>query len=99
MYISMPVLIGAAIAIIVIFLLLLRRASGGARRQNELMGIDNDHFSKGVPSAPQLAALTPEIEGEIREMVAAGKKIEAIRLARETTGMGLKEAKEYVERL
>ena len=98
MFISMPVLAGIAIAAILVFVLLAKRGSVRARR-DELMGIDNDHFSRGAPSAPQLAALTPEIEGEIRALIAARKKIEAIKLARETTGMGLKEAKEYVERL
>ena len=99
MFVSMPVLIGIGVAILFVARILWWRWSHAARRQNELMGIDNDHFSKGVPSAPQLAALTPEIEGQIRNLVAARKKIEAIKLARETTGMGLKEAKEYVERL
>ena len=98
MYIPLPLLIGIGIAVVAL-ILFLRRTSGEAQRRNELMGIDADHFSRGVPSATSLAALTPEIETEIRRLLAGRKKIEAIKLARETTGMGLKEAKDYVERL
>lgn len=36
---------------------------------------------------------------ELRQLVLAGKKIEAIKLHRQRTGMGLKESKEYVEGL
>jgi len=98
MYIPMPWLIGIGIAIMLIFIMLWRRGSANARR-NALMGIDNDHFSRGRPSAPALAALTPEIEDKVRRLLGARKKIEAIRVVREATGMGLKDAKEYVERL
>ena len=36
---------------------------------------------------------------QVAELAAAGKKIEAIKLHREKTGVGLKEAKDYVESL
>jgi len=36
---------------------------------------------------------------DLEQLLAAGKKIEAIKLVRERTGMGLKESKEAVERL
>ncbi|MGD9812593.1 MAG: ribosomal protein L7/L12 [Sphingobium sp.] len=99
MYIPTPWLIGVVIVLALIFIALWRRGSDDARRRNELMGIDSDHFSRGVPSAPALAALTPEIEAEIRRLIGARRKIDAIKLARETTGMGLKDAKDYVEGL
>lgn len=38
-------------------------------------------------------------EGEVRALLGGGQKIEAIKLVRERTGMGLKEAKDYVDRL
>lgn len=38
-------------------------------------------------------------EHEARELARAGRKIEAIKLVRERTGLDLKSAKEYVERL
>ncbi|MEZ4703249.1 MAG: ribosomal protein L7/L12 [Rhodothermales bacterium] len=40
-----------------------------------------------------------ELPEEVRLLMASGKKIEAIRVLREQTGMGLKEAKEAVERV
>jgi ribosomal protein L7/L12 len=42
---------------------------------------------------------TPELVLEARQLVANGKKIEAIKRWREATGMGLKEAKDAVEAL
>ena len=56
-------------------------------------------------SAPQPAvALLPEdtailADAEISAALAAGSKIEAIKLVRERTGLGLKESKDLVERL
>ena len=40
-----------------------------------------------------------EASHQIAELIRQGKKIEAIKLLRDTTGIGLKEAKEEVERL
>lgn len=39
------------------------------------------------------------IDEELRELLAEGKRIPAIKRLREETGMGLKEAKEYVDDL
>lgn len=44
-------------------------------------------------------ASAPQLDQEARALLAQGKKIEAIRRVRELTGWGLKEAKDYVERL
>ena len=47
-------------------------------------------------------AATPpstDLEDEARELLRSGRKIQAIKLWRERTGMGLKEAKEAVEAL
>ena len=41
----------------------------------------------------------PELEAEVRELYRAGQKIQAIKLYRENTGVGLKEAKDAVEAL
>ncbi|HET9224143.1 MAG TPA: ribosomal protein L7/L12, partial [Roseiflexaceae bacterium] len=43
--------------------------------------------------------LDPAAEREVRELVARGQKIVAIKRVRELTGLGLKEAKDYVELL
>jgi len=39
------------------------------------------------------------VDEKIMELMKAGQKIEAIKLYREQTGVGLKEAKDYVESL
>ena len=39
------------------------------------------------------------ISAEVRQLAASGKAIEAIKLLREQSGLGLREAKEAVERL
>ena len=43
--------------------------------------------------------LTPEQNERIREALAEGRKIEAIKVYREATGCGLREAKEFIEAL
>lgn len=43
--------------------------------------------------------MSPELRQEIQQLVNQGKKIEAIKLYREQTGAGLKEAKDAVESL
>ena len=43
--------------------------------------------------------LAQELGNEVHHMVAQGQKIEAIRLVRDRTGLGLKEAKDIVDRL
>jgi ribosomal protein L7/L12 len=44
------------------------------------------------------ASLSTSVPGSVEELMLAGRKIEAIKLLREQTGLGLKEAKEEVER-
>jgi len=46
-----------------------------------------------------LAVNTSAPRFQVVRLLHAGKLIEAIKLVRERTGMGLKEAKDYVERL
>ena len=50
----------------------------------------------GVPSS---VAPTTDWMTEVRELVAGGNKIQAIKVYREHTGLGLKEAKDAVEGL
>jgi ribosomal protein L7/L12 len=40
-----------------------------------------------------------DLDAELQALVAQGKKIHAIKLVRELTGLGLKESKDYVDRL
>lgn len=49
------------------------------------------------PTVPSPAALPPEHLAAIRHELARGNKIDAIKLMREATGLGLAEAKQAVE--
>lgn len=53
-------------------------------------------FDDSVPSVDTLAL---EVELQVRNLKAQGQTIPAIKLIREHTGWGLKEAKDYVDRL
>ncbi|QYM64038.1 ribosomal protein L7/L12 [Microbacterium sp. Se5.02b] len=48
-------------------------------------------------AAPASSALTPDVVAEIDRLVAANQKIHAIKLYRDHTGVGLKEAKDRIE--
>lgn len=52
--------------------------------------------STHLPKPPQETGLE---EAEVRALVDGGRLIEAIKLVRAKTGLGLKEAKDYVDRL
>jgi ribosomal protein L7/L12 len=43
--------------------------------------------------------ITPELKIELKNLISNNRKIEAIKLLREQTGLGLKRAKEYVDEL
>ncbi len=44
------------------------------------------------------SGLAPDLEQEVRGLLGEGKKIMAIKVVRERTGLGLKEAKDLVDR-
>jgi len=60
-------------------------------------------LAQPAPAAGEPAASPPAAEAafmaEVREFKARGKLINAIKVYRENTGVSLKEAKEYVERM
>ena len=105
MYLPVPVLAAIGVAFLVLALLAFRRRGG----ERDLIAPPR----LGAPMAPPRAEpprpwpagaapigdLADEIAGEVRELLAAGRKLEAIKLVRAATGMGLAEAKEMVERM
>jgi len=96
MFIPMPVLI----AIGVVFLLLVGWALRAAHRRDPLMGGTPPRrapLAAGPVAGVQPVLLPPEIEGQVRELLTTGRKLEAIKLTREVTHCGLKEAKDLVE--
>ena len=53
----------------------------------------------GPAGAATAGTIGPDHQDEIRSLVAAGQQIQAIKKVRELTGMGLKDAKDYVDGL
>jgi ribosomal protein L7/L12 len=83
------IIVGAAAIAALVFVLFLRRLSWGS----------SPGYTELTPRAAPAVRLDPAAESELRELVAKGQKIEAIKRVRELTGLGLKEAKDYVELL
>lgn len=59
----------------------------------------DDGARAAAGAAPAARPVPPEVEARARELLARDQKIHAIRIVREATGMGLKEAKDWVEAL
>lgn len=51
------------------------------------------------PVSAGVIALSPDVEREVRRVLATGNKIAAIKLVRQASGAGLKEAKDFVDRM
>ena len=82
MFVPLP-FIAASIALILLLVLVVVRR-GQARRD--------------LIEPPRTIALPREMEARLRDLLAQGDKIAAIKLVRTATGAGLKESKEFVER-
>jgi large subunit ribosomal protein L7/L12 len=105
MYLPMPVLAALGIVFLVLVLLAFRRRSG----ERDLIAPPRSGppapLARALPARAWPAGVAPigdvpaELETELRELVAAGRKIEAIKLVRASTGLGLAEAKDLVERM
>ena len=68
-----------------------------------LLDIDQQSPTWQQPSEPAQPPsgplMIPEVDVDVARILARGNKIEAIKLARDKYGLGLKEAKDYVERM
>lgn len=100
MFVPIPVLI----AIGVVFLVLLALALRSSRGRDPLMGGGQVPRYRPLPTADKAMAtaapvlpLPPEVEQQVRALLAAGRKIDAIKLARDVTHLGLKDTKDLVE--
>jgi ribosomal protein L7/L12 len=103
MFIPLWLLAVAGFAFVVLVALAIRPRSGGEMIQGQQRDAQR-LAAHSAHSAQPPAALQPEetailADPEIGAALARGNKIEAIRLVRERTGLGLKESKELVERL
>ena len=91
MFVPIPVLIGAGLFVLVLLVLVVRPG----RRRDPLLGGQPSlaHAKQPVP----VATLSADTEAQVRALLTAGRKIEAIKLAREATRLGLRQAKDLVE--
>ncbi|WP_305095687.1 ribosomal protein L7/L12 [Croceibacterium aestuarii] len=87
MFVPLWILVPAALLLLV---LLARALSGGSRDM-----IERQRAATFEPGSDHLTVLA---QPEVQEALRAKRKIEAIKLVRERTGLGLKEAKLLVER-
>jgi ribosomal protein L7/L12 len=75
---------------------LLRELKGiGLKEARDLLVAVRD----GLPAAGRSAAQHAPLPDDVRHALDRGNKIEAVRLLREKTGLGLKESKDAIERL
>ena len=99
MFIPIPMLIAIGTAFLVLLLFALRSSRG----RDPLMGGGQAPRYRPAPVVQKVAmaapvvALPPEVEAQVRALLAAGRKIEAIKLARDVTHLGLKDSKDLVE--
>jgi hypothetical protein len=67
-----------------------------------LAGVIVGRLGRSADSGPRMPVppprpLTPKAASQIRQLLSQGKKIDAIKVYRQTTGSGLEDAKEGVE--
>jgi large subunit ribosomal protein L7/L12 len=95
------ILIAAAVGVACFVLGLLvggRRRDGSMIVQRSPLAPAAQQQGVGV-SLGGTAFIDLQLAKDVEQLLSAGKKIEAIRIVRERTGLGLKESKETVERL
>ncbi len=72
----------------------------GLREAKDLVdGLERTLQANGTPAAASPSAADALADPEVRALVAQGNKIAAIKRVRELTGLGLKEAKDLVDRM
>ena len=101
MFVPVPVLVAIGVAFLVLLALALRSARG----RDPLMGgarapaYRDPSVAPRTPAEATTISLPPEVEAQVRALLSAGRKIDAIKLARDATHLGLKETKDLVESL
>jgi ribosomal protein L7/L12 len=95
MYIPLPLLILAGL----VFLILLVLAMRPRGRSDDLMAAPRPRVQRVAVPARQKLELSSETRVEVERLLANGQVINAIKLVREATGSGLKEAKDAVDEM
>jgi ribosomal protein L7/L12 len=91
-------LIGLAAALLLLLAVLAFRRPGGPSAGSGQAEMIEQQRRASRPPSPTIDEQALLAGPEIRAAIAAGHKLEAIKLVRENSGLGLKEAKELVER-
>ena len=107
---AVPVLVAIGLVVLVLLFLLVARRRGGERDliAPPRLGTPapppppalqvEPHRAWPAGAAP-VGDVPPALEGELRALLAAGRKLEAIKQLRAATSCSLSEAKEMVERM
>lgn len=85
--------------LIILFIILNMNISALQGRQNRIESKLNkiiEHL--GIPE-PSIENIDDELKDELIKLVGENKKVRAVKRVRDVTGMGLREAKDYVDRL
>lgn len=95
MFIPLPLLILAGL----VFLVLLVMAMRPRGRSEDLMAVPRPRVQRVAVPARQKLELSSETRIEVERLLANGQVINAIKLVREATGSGLKDAKDAVDEM
>jgi ribosomal protein L7/L12 len=95
MFVPLPLLILAGL----VFLVLLALAMRPRGRSDDLMAAPRPQVQRVAVPARQKLELSSETRVEVEGLLANGQVINAIKLVREATGSGLKEAKDTVDEM
>lgn len=95
MFVPLPLLILAGL----VFLVLLVMAMRPRGRSDDLMAAPRPRVQRVAVLTGQKLELSSETRVEVERLLANGQVINAIKLVREATGSGLKEAKDAVDEM
>jgi len=95
MFVPLPLLVLAGI----VFAILLVMAFRPRRARDDLIAAPRSPARRVVVTPAPDGSLPPDIEGQVTALIGQEQLIAAIKLVREATGMGLKDAKDLVENM
>ncbi len=95
MYIPLPLLILAGLVFLVLLVLAMRPRG----RSDDLMAAPRSRMQRVAVPAGQKLELPSETRAEVERLLTNGQVINAIKLVREATGSGLKDAKDAVDEM
>ena len=95
MYVPLPLLILAGLVFLVLLVLAMRPRG----RSDDLMAAPRSRVQRVTVQTGQKLELPSDTRVEVERLLANGQVINAIKLVREVTGSGLKDAKDRVDEM